>query len=143
MSYLIKYTGIGTEGQLEPQSPPVYWKTNETRWVEDECIPFYLLNSSVFTVVKDPAAVSDLVSGKIVNITHTATANELLSGHIDFPLAFIPESWTVQAFTSTGAPVYFTDLVTWEASPVNMIRITTDGLTSIAATDEIHLVVIG
>lgn len=86
---------------------------------------------------------ADSAVKKIVNITHAVSANELLSGHIDFPLAFAPETWTVQAYTATGAPIYFTDAVSAMDDPTDLIRITTEGATNLAATDVVHLVVVG
>ena len=60
MSYLVKYTGTGTEGQLEPEGPAIYWRNLETRWVSPECIAFYQKHPSVFTVLVSPDTADDL-----------------------------------------------------------------------------------
>jgi len=74
-----------------------------------------------------------------VSITHMATTQELLSGGVEIPLPFAPTTINIQVFSSTGAPVYTTDLVTIEATP-NRVRITTTGATNVANTDVIHLI---
>ena len=117
------------------------WLSQDVAGVQAASVNITAASSSC--TVENMTGGADSEVKKIVNITHTVTANELLSGHIDFPIPFLPESWQVQAFTSAGAPVYFTDLVTWEASPTNIIRIATDGATNIAVTNTVHLVVIG
>lgn len=60
MSYLVTYTGSGTEGQLEQGDSPIYWDNGETRQVEDECIAFYQQHSSVFTVVQVTPSAAEL-----------------------------------------------------------------------------------
>lgn len=73
-----------------------------------------------------------------VSFSHTVGAQELLSGALEFPLPFVPSTLMVQVHTATGAPVYFTDLVTVEDEPTRL-RIATDGATNIAATNVVHV----
>jgi len=106
-------------------------------------------NSSVYVEASSSACtVGDATGGAAVsndglaNITHTVTANELLSGSIDFPLPFAPVTWNVQALTSAGAPVYFTDTITKLTAP-DRLRITLAGGTHVAAGNIIHLIIVG
>ncbi|MFA6927191.1 MAG: hypothetical protein WCQ69_09360 [Bacteroidales bacterium] len=78
----------------------------------------------------------------MTNIVHTVTAQELLSGTIDIPIAFTPVGFQITATSATGAPVYFTDLVTIEEDP-DRVRITTDGGTNLADTNIVYLTVWG
>lgn len=78
----------------------------------------------------------------LTNIVHTVTTQELLSGTIDIPIPFTPVGFQITATSATGAPVYFTDLVTIEEDP-DRIRITTDGATNLANTNIVYLTVWG
>jgi hypothetical protein len=75
---------------------------------------------------------------KVCNITHTVNTQELLSGAVEIPIPFTPTGFNINAFSSTGTPIYFTDLVTIQASPAR-IRIDTDGATNLANTNVVHL----
>ena len=98
--------------------------------------------SSAACTVGNATGGGAVVDGGLVNITHTVTANELLSGSIDFPLPFAPVTWNVQALTSAGAPVYFTDTITKLTAP-DRLRITLAGGTHVAAGNIIHLIIVG
>jgi hypothetical protein len=84
---------------------------------------------------------ADAAQKRQVSFAHAVTAQELLSGTIDFPLPFVPSVYFIQVYTATGAQVAFTDLVTIEEEP-DRLRITTDGATKIAATNVIHVMAI-
>jgi len=76
-----------------------------------------------------------------ISIVHTVNTQELLSGAIEIPIPFTPRVVHASAYTATGAPVYFTDLVTIEEDP-DRIKIATDGATNLANTNVLHLTVV-
>jgi hypothetical protein len=79
---------------------------------------------------------------RLVGITHTVTAQDLLSGAIEIPLPFVPSTKIIQAYSATGAPILFTDLVTVEEEP-DRIKITTTGATNLADTDVLDILIFG
>lgn len=81
---------------------------------------------------------ADAATHDITRIVHTVTTQELLTGAVEIPLPFTPTGFNITAVSATGAPVYFTDLVTIETSP-DRITITTNGATNLADTDVVHL----
>lgn len=74
----------------------------------------------------------------VANIKHTVNTQELLSGAVEIPLPFAPAGYNISAFSSTGAPIYFTNLVTVQTSP-NRIRLATNGATALADTNVVHV----
>ncbi len=96
-------------------------------------------SSSAYTV-RSFVNGADADAHEVSRITHTVTTQELLSGAIEIPVSFTPTGFNITAVSATGAPVYFTDLVTIEASP-DRITITTDGGTNLADTNIVHLTV--
>ena len=103
-----------------------------------------ITTTSVANVTVPEAATGGLDQGtkKVWNAWHTVTAQELLSGAVEIPLPFSVESLSINAYSATGAPIYFTDLVSFEPDPVR-VRIKTNGATNLADTDIVHLVLIG
>jgi hypothetical protein len=77
---------------------------------------------------------------QVINVTRTITTNDLLAGVVTIPVPFVPTGFNVNAVSSSGVPVYFTDAVTIGATP-NRILITTAGGTNLANTDVVHLTV--
>lgn len=76
----------------------------------------------------------------VVRFSVEITAQLLLSGAVEIPLPFTPAGFHVTAVTATGAPVYFTDLITIATSPVRM-KITTTGATNLADTDVVSITI--
>ncbi len=75
---------------------------------------------------------------RVVNLTKTVTTAELASGTIDVPLPFAPSGYHVTAYSSTGAVLAFSDLVTVEEDP-DRLRFTTNGDTALVNTDVVHI----
>lgn len=83
---------------------------------------------------------SDPKVQNVVRFTAEVTAQLLLSGAIEIPLPFTPAGHHVTALSATGAPVYFTDLITIATAPVRM-KITTTGAVNLADTDVVHVTI--
>jgi hypothetical protein len=94
------------------------------------------------TVTADAVLGAEPAEKKVCAITHTVTTQALLSGGVEIPLPFVPTAWFVTAYTSTGAVVRFTDLVTIREDPARM-RIDTDGAVNLANTNVLHIMLIG
>ena len=71
-------------------------------------------------------------------VKHVVNTQELLSGAVEIPLPFTPGGWTVQAYSSTGAPIAFTNLVTAQTAP-NRLRLATNGATALANTNVVYV----
>lgn len=94
--------------------------------------------SAANCTVQSSTGGADATRRSVVNIAHTVSAQELLSGAIEIPMPFAPAGFHVNAFGATGAQVYFTDLVTAEEDP-DRIRIAIDGDVNIADTDVVFI----
>jgi len=75
-----------------------------------------------------------------LSLSHTVNTQELLSGAVEIPVPFTPTGFHVTAVSSSGAPIYMTDVVTIEADP-DRIRIATTGATNLVNTNVVHLTV--
>ena len=71
-------------------------------------------------------------------VKHVVNTQELLSGAVEIPLPFVPGGWIVQAYSSTGAPIAFTNLVTAQTAP-NRLRLATNGATALANTNVVYV----
>ena len=97
-------------------------------------------SASNCTVTANMVGGLDAAAHDTLTFAHTITTQELLAGDITLPLPFTPTGFHVQAYSATGAPIFFTDLVTIEATPDRLL-ITTDGATNLANTNVIHVTV--
>ena len=95
-------------------------------------------SSSACTVTAAPVGGAAAGRKKMVALKHTIATQELLSGAVEIPLPFAPGGFHVSAFSSTGAPIYFTNLVTVQESP-HRIRLVTNGATALANTNVAHI----
>ena len=95
-------------------------------------------SSAANCTVQNSTGGTDAGKRNVVNIKHTVTTQELLSGAVEIPLPFAPAGYNINAFSATGAPIYFTNLVTVQTAP-DRIRLTTNGATALANTNVVHL----
>lgn len=94
--------------------------------------------SAANCTVQDASGGAAAAIKKILRIKHTVNTQELLSGAVEIPLPFTPTTVNISAYSSTGAPIYFTNLVTVQTSPVRL-RLATNGATALANSNVLHI----
>jgi len=103
-------------------------------------------NVTITTTSSSNCTVQNSLGGEVIatqqslNLVYTVTTQALLAGELTIPLPFAPVGFHVSAFSATGAPILFTDLVTIEDTPDRLL-ITTTGGTNLANTNVLNVTV--
>jgi len=105
----------------------------------DGVIEYTIASSTGDATKQDFTGGAAALQKAMIQIAHTVTTQELLSGAAEIPLPFTPLTWSLSVRSAAGLHKAISDLCTLQTAP-DRIRVDVDGATNIANTDIITVV---